>query len=159
MKQILLAAVGIIIIGLVAYGAFYYGSLQGKQEGKQQIDAQVEPLLDAAFPPPPDDIRSFSGIVKGVYGSKFDIEITSLSDYLPRLDGTAQQKEIRTVTVTAATKILSIDPTKLDENGNPAVTAIQLSAIKTGTPVTVRSGANIRDAKAFEATQIEFVSY
>lgn len=149
--SIILIAVA-LIIGLA--GGYFAGVATEKKTTEK-----FRQVAELVFPAPAEEMFSITGTLKSAEGNTLTVEVRDPDDYLPRTDGTAPKTEIRTVTVTEATKILSIDITKIDENGDPAITEIQASDLAPGTALTVRSDANIRDAMAFSATQIETVVY
>lgn len=152
-----------IIAAAVGVLGFYFGKQQGTKEGKQEVQTKVveklQSLVELAFPKPPDDIRSFSGTIKGIYGATINLEISDPDDYLPHTDGSPRAKEIRFASLFSSTKIYLIDTTKLDAQGNPQRTELKLSDLKIGDAVTVRSNQNIRNAKKFDVTKIELVKY
>lgn len=159
MKKVLLTlSLLLLIMAALALG-FYFGRQKGTTTATQAVQQKLQPLVELAFPKPPDDIRSLSGVVKGIYGATINLEINDPDDYLPRLDGSPRKKQIRFASVTAATTIVFIDTTQLDVQGNPKITVLPLSDLKIGDNVTVRSDQNIRDERKFDITKVELVKY
>lgn len=148
----------LIAVTAVAFG-FYLGQKKGTTTGAIETETKLQPLVDLAFPKPPDDIRNFSGMIKGIYGATINLEINSPEDYLPHVDGTPRKKETRFASLTSKTKIVLIDSAKLDAQGNPKITDLKLADLKAGDTITVRSEQNIKDAKKFDVTKIEMVRY
>lgn len=149
----LLVATSVFVLG------FYIGQRKGIQTEKKEATEKLQPLVDLAFPKPPEDIRSFAGTIKAIYGATINLEIDDPDDYLPHTDGTRRRTEVRFASVTSNTKIIRIDATKLDAQGNQIKTDIKFSDLKVGDAITVRSDTNIRAAKKFDVTSIEVVKY
>jgi len=144
----------LVVLALVLlYGSFYYGKTEGTKEGQKEY----APLVDMAFPKPPDDIRQLSGTIQNIQGATLYLAINSITDYLPHTDGTPRKTEIRYVTVTNQTKISSIETTKFDTNGDPLTKDISFSDLKTGMNITVSASENIRNVEKFDATSIRIV--
>ena len=150
---LILSLVVALIVGGV--GGYYLGV--GKGEATQQ--EKLGGLVDLVFPKPPEMIRSASGIVTAVNGSSLSLEVGDPNDYLPHTDGTPQKKIARTATITPATKILLIDSTQIDTQGNPKITELSATDLKVGDAVTVRTDKNVRTETSFNAQQIEIVKY
>jgi hypothetical protein len=153
MNKTLVAVLAVVVLAVVAFGGFYFGSAQGKLATEKKL----APLLNSAFPKPPDDIRFLDGIVKSVSGSTLDLEIDNIDDYIPHTDGTPRLKDVRHAIVSDKTVITLIDLGKFTSNGQPTRTAIKLSDIKPGMNATARSAVNIRNVKTFDATSIEVI--
>jgi len=153
---ILSLVVALIIGGVVGY---FVGSSTGFESGKATQDEKFGGLVDLVFPKPPEMIRSASGIIKAVNGSSLSLEIGDPDDYLPHTDGTQQKKIARTITLTPTTKILLIDSTQIDTQGNPKITELSATDLKVGGAVTVRTQKNVRTETSFDAEQIEMVKY
>lgn len=153
MKQILIAILVVIVLGGVGYTWFYFLPAQNAQV----TNKEPLPPTDISDPTPQEYIRVLSGVVKNVSGSKIEIEIDDVEDYLPHADGTPRLKDTRYSVVSQETKLTLIDLGKLDAQGSPAITAIKLSDIKPGERVNVESNVNLRDAKTFEATSIDVI--
>lgn len=141
-----------LIVGLV--GGYFLGTMTEKENTNE-----LKKVVDLVFPAPAEELFSLTGTLTEVNGNTLKVEIRKPDDYLPRTDGTLPETEIRTVSVTNETKILSIDITKIDGDGNPAITQLSVSDLTPGTAMTIRSDQNIRDAMNFTATQIETVVY
>ncbi len=148
--------VALIVGGVVGY---FVGSLSGFEKGKTTQQEKLGGLVDLVFPKPPEMIRSASGIITAVNGSSLSLEIGDPEDYLPHTDGTQQKKVVRTATLTPSTKILLIDSTQIDAQGNPKITELSATDLKVGDAVTVRTDKNIRTETSFDAQQIEMVKY
>lgn len=153
-KTIGIFTVLLIVVVAVAVG-FYFG--QGK--GGQQAEQELKPLVDAAYPPPPEVMHSMGGVVKNIYGARIDLEVTSPDDYLPHLDGSPREKELRLVIVSGATEITFVDYTNPQPDGSPTITPLKLSDLKPGDEIKVISDENIRDAKKFDVTRVEVIRY
>ena|SRR3989344_9374865 len=153
-----LTIITIIVVVLITLSlGFYIGQTNGKKQGFVQAENKYKALIDIAFPPPPAEMMSLSGVVKGVYGATINLEVTDPNDYLPHVDGTPQQKQIRYASITSATKIISINGTKLDAQGNPEIKIIQLSNIKIGDTLTVRSDSNIKNSQKFDVIEVSLI--
>ena len=143
----------LIVVAGMAFG-FYLGQKKGAITAAKETEIKLQPLVDLAFPKPPEDIKSLSGVIKGIYGATINLEINDINDYLPHTDGSPRAKETRFASLTSKTKIVSIDTTKLDSNGNPQITELKLADLKVGDTITVRSEQNIKEAKKFDITKI-----
>lgn len=148
---VLLVATSVFVLG------FYMGQRKGIQTEKKEVTEKLQPLVDLAFPKPPEDIRSFAGKILAIYGATINLEIDAPDDYLPHTDGTKRRTEVRFASVTSNTKIIRIDAAKLDAQGNQIKTNIKFSDLKIGDYITARSDTNIRAARKFDVTQIEMV--
>lgn len=149
----------IIVLILVFLVGGVIGYYVGMEKGKAVENEKLGGLVDLVFPKPPEKISSVSGMVTAIEGTSFTLETGDPDDYLPHTDGTPQKKINREVRILPDTKILLIDSTKIDAQGNPSITNMSASEIKTGDALTVRTGANIRTESSFDATQIEIVKY
>lgn len=147
----------LLVLGLVI--GFVAGSYQGERQGAVMTEARLAPVLDLAFPKPPAEMFSLTGIVRGVYGATIQLEIDDLDDYLPHPDGSARAKETRNANVGSATAYTEIDFARVNASGDPARTSLTLADIKEGDAVTVRSTMNIRSAESFDVTAVERVTY
>jgi len=148
--------VALIIGGVIGYFA---GSSMGFQNGKIAQDEKLGGLVDLVFPKPPETIRSASGIITAVNGGSLSLEIGDPDDYLPHTDGTQQKKIVRTAIIAPTTKILLIDSTQIDTQGNPKITELPATDLKVGDAVTIRTQKNIRTESSFNVEQIEIVKY
>lgn len=150
-----LTVVGIfsLVVGLVA--GYFIGDIRGVAK----TESALLPIVETAFPKPPETMNSLTGRVVNAYGASFTIEIDDPDDYLPHLDGSSRLKQTRTVNVSANTEYSSVDYKKYDANGNPVRNAIALTDIAANTMVVVRSNDNIRDAKQVEAIEVERLVY
>lgn len=137
-----------VIIIVVAFGL---GFSVGRQQGISQSEKELIPLVDLAYPGPPDKIYSFRGIVQGIYGADIKLEINDPDDYLPHLDGSPRRKEIRTARTSFATEFIM---TELDQFSDPIITSISLADIKVGDKIRVGSDQNIKDLQKFDAARI-----
>lgn len=153
-RNALFMAVAIALLAGLAVGYFI-----GNAQGNVAIERKFMPILNAVYPPPPNELFSLTGTVKGVYGAEFELEIDDPDDYLPHLDGSPRAKQTRTANTSATTAFVLIDFEKLDEEGNPSRTALTLADVKEGDIVTVQSNENIRDAGSFEASVVQKVIY
>ncbi len=154
-KKVITAFIIIAVIVLAFAAGFRWGQKQGQKEG----EARFRYLVDRAYPPPPAEMKSLSGIIKGIYGATIDLEVIDPDDYLPHPDGSPQRREVRFATVTSATQFILKDYTKPDTRGNPKVSSFSLSKLKVGDAVTVKSDQNIRNEKKFDIVAVELVRY
>lgn len=157
MNRFIVILLAMVIIVGIAYSGFYFGTIQGEKKGSLAMEMRLAPLLNNAYPRPADDIRFLDGIVKSVSGSKIDLEIDNIDDYIPHLDGTSRLKDTRYVVVSDKTKITLVDLGNFTSSGQPQRTAIKLSDVKSGMSATVRSATNVRNLKTFDATDIEVI--
>lgn len=146
-----------LVIGAVA--GYYFGTTIGFATGRSAANAQLTGIVNSVFPKPPAEIRQIAGTITGVAGATLTLEVNDPSDYLPHVDGTPQKKLTKYAQLTNATKIIQIDSTKVDANGNPQTTTLAPSDLKTGESVMVMSDQNIAAASTFDVTQIEMVKY
>lgn len=149
----------ILIVIIVVLAAIWVGYEIGSKQGKEQADTQLSKIVEQVYPKPPEKINNLAGTIKTIYGATIDLEVTDPNDYLPHADGSKQDTNIRYASVTPDTKILLIDATQIDSQGNPKITEIKLLDLKEGDVVSVRSNENIKDAKKFDVYQIELVKY
>ena len=148
----------IVVLAALAL-ALALGLALGRKQGGAKVEQKLSPLVDLAFPKPSDEIKNFSGTITKIYGAIINLEIVDPDDYLPHTDGTPYIKEIRLASISSATQITLVDYTKPDNRGNPTITSIELSNLKTGDTITVQSDENIRDAKKFDVTRVELIRY
>ena len=144
----------IFIIVIIAVAGLVIGFLAGRQQGVNQSEEKLMPLIDLVYPGPSDEIHSFRGTVQNIYGADIKLEINDPDDYLPHLDKSPRRKEIRTVRTSFTTEFILIDPNQFDEKGNSITTTISLADIKVGDIITVRSDQNIKDLQKFSAVRI-----
>jgi hypothetical protein len=142
-----------LLIGLAA------GYFIGNTQGNVAAERKFAPILNAIYPPPPDELSSLTGTVKSVYGAGFELEIEDLDDYLPHLDGSARAKETRTANTSVGTIFTLINYERLDRQGNPTRMPRTFANLTAGDMVTVRSSENIRNAGSFDATAVEWIQY
>lgn len=140
----------IFIIIAIAVG-FFAGNWWGKNQGITEATQELQPLIDTVFPEPPAYIGNLTGTIKEISGATIAIEINSLDDYLPHLDGSPIKTETRLVVTTPTTNIISIDT----RTGNSK--KISLQDLKMGESISVSSMENIRDVKKFDATEVRVV--
>ena len=144
----------IFIIVIITVAGLAIGFLAGRQQGVNQSEEKLMPLIDLVYPGPSDEIHSFRGTVQNIYGADIKLEINDPDDYLPHLDKSPRRKEIRTVRTSFTTEFILIDPNQFDEEGNSIKTSISLSEIKVGDKIRVRSDQNIKDLQKFDVTRI-----
>lgn len=149
--------IGVAIVLLIFVFGFYLGQVNGKNKGVKEAENKFKPLIDLAFPKPPEVMNNINGTIKGIYGATIDLEIKDPNDYLPHLDGSTQKKEIRYVYITSNTKISLLDYTKIDSAGNAQTKTLKSSDLKIRDSITVYSNENLRDAKKFDATEIQVI--
>lgn len=150
-----------IVVAVIVGGAagFYLGNTVGFSNGKNAADSQLSGIVNLVFPKPPQEIHSIAGTISSIAGATLTLNVNDPEDYLPHIDGTAQKKMTRYAIVTPSTKISLVDSTKIDENGNPAITALSESDLKVGDNIMVQSSQNIRTESKFNASEIEIVKY
>lgn len=138
-----------LIAGLVA------GYFIGNAQGTRASEARLTPLVNLAFPPPPDELYALTGTITEIYGAAIALEVDDPADYLPRPDGSPKTKQTRIARISSATIISAIDFGTLDRGGQPTRTPLAFADLQTGDFVTVTSNANIRDAHEFDAAVVE----
>jgi hypothetical protein len=149
----------IIIVIAVGVAGYFAGASIGKQKGIEQTESNLMPIIDMAFPPPPEMLTSTGGTVTGVENGVISLEITDPEDYLPHPDGTPKNKIVRYVEATPETEIIYTDFSSPDpETGLPSEIAIEISEIEEGDRISVRTEENIREQENITATRIEVVS-
>ncbi|MEK7543118.1 MAG: hypothetical protein AAB503_02345 [Patescibacteria group bacterium] len=156
MKQILIAVLILVVIGGIAYAWFYLLPMQGGNNNIQVTNEQPV-VFDVSDPTPQEYIPVLSGVVKSISGSKIELEIDDIEDYLPHTDGTPRLKDTRYVNVSEGTKLMLVNLGKLNAQGSLEEIAIKLSDIKPGARVNVESNVNLRSAKTFDATSIDVI--
>ena len=154
-RTIVFIFVGLAVLALVLALGVYLGKNQGAKETTEKLS----PLLDYAFPKPPDVIKSLSGKITGIYGGTVNLLVPDPNDYLPHTDNTPRATQTRFAPVTKDTKFFLIDYSKLSATGQPRIAGLKLSDLKVGDAVTVTSTENIKDAEKFDATEISLVKY
>jgi hypothetical protein len=154
-KKILLA----VVIVVVAVVCCYVGFLIGTKQGKMQAQQEWEPIVNVAFPKPPEQLFYLNGTVVDVVGATISLEINDPDDYLPHTDGSPVATEVRYANLTGQTKVLAYDMNRVDANGNPLSTQIRSSDLKAGDSIMVKSDANIRDAEQFDVTEVALIRY
>ncbi|MDP2703748.1 MAG: hypothetical protein Q8P01_00755 [bacterium] len=152
---ILLIAVSVVflVVGLAVGG--YFGRIAGHNAARAELQA----LLNLAYPPPPDVLYRLSGTVESVVGGTINLSVNDPDDYLPHVDGAPRQTERRQANVRGATKYALVDYSKPDELGNPTETSFKLADLKAGDTIVVESEENIRDKKVFEVIRVEQVKF
>lgn len=148
-----------VVIVVVAVGSFFVGLLIGEKRGSEQTRQALDPVLDIAFPKPPEEMFALNGTVRDVVGATISLEVSDPNDYLPHADGSPAATQVRYANLTDQTRLLSYDMNRVDTNGDPLVTQIQPSDFKAGDSVLVRSDANIRDAQQFDVTEVDLIKY
>lgn len=142
-----------LVAGLAVGGYF------GRQAGERAARAELQALLDLAYPPAPDTIYRLSGTVESVIGGTINLSVNDPDDYLPHVDGSPRKAERRQANVRGATAYALVDYSHPDELGNPTETSFALSDLKAGDTVVVESEENIRDEKVFEVVRVEQVRF
>ena len=159
-KKLALVFLVLGLMALVLVLGFFWGKNLGVSEGKNETEKELKPLVDLAFPKPPEEIRAIGGIIKEIANSKIVLEAIDPDDYLPHLDGTPQRRELRSVSITSETKINLVDYTKRDARGiSPLIKPLKISELKVGDAVNVRSVSNVRESQQFDASVIEVIRY
>lgn len=154
-----LIILGITALILALAAVFYLGKQNGAREAEKRTEQNLKPLLNLAFPEPASELYHISGVVKGIFGATINLEIDDPEDYLPHADGSPRNKILRFVSVGQETKIVLVDSTRLDANGEPRLSPLELSALKIGDSVTVWSKTDIRSTERVDATRIELLKY
>lgn len=160
-KEYLIFIVAVLVIAITAIGVwvgFEFGKKESISQDKEQIE-KLTGLVDLVFPPPGETISTLTGTIKAMYGATIHLEVNDPEDYLPHTDGSQLKKRLRFASLIGTTKILLIDSTQIDENGNPKITELKQSDLKVGDVITVRSEQNIKSAEKFDVTRIELVRY
>jgi len=152
MKKTKAILIPILVVVLMA-AAYYAGRQSVKKETTTEIK-QLQRVVDQ-FYPAPGEITSLSGTIKNIVGAGISLEIADPNDYLPHADGSARKMEIRSANVLSNTAYSLIDYSKIDKNGDFAVSKISLSDLKIGDQITVRSNTDIKDAKGFDVIAVE----
>jgi len=156
-KIALISSLVAAVILALAFG-MVIGKKQGESTGRTEVENRLNPLINLAFPKPPEVMKSLNGTVKSIYGATINLEVRDPNDYLPHTDGTPQRTKIVYASVTSATKYFLIDYSKPNQ-GSPTTKIINLSDIKVGDNIKVTSDENIRDAQRFDVTEVEVVRY
>lgn len=151
-----IAAVALIIGFCIG---FFAGNLRGRSEGTKTAEEKYAPIVDSAFPRPPEEMLSLSGIVEDIYGASIALEVADPDDYLPHTDGSRRAKQTRTANVLGNTFYTIVDFGKLDKQGNPTRTPITFGDIAVGDTITVSAATNIKTAQAFDVTAVEVIKY
>tara|TARA_Y100000310_G_scaffold246942_1_gene252426 strand:- start:548 stop:1024 length:477 start_codon:yes stop_codon:yes gene_type:complete len=146
-------ALAILIVGLALGGYF------GRQAGQSAARGEFRAMLDLAFPPPPQDLQRLSGTVRGVFGGTINIDVSDPDDYLPHLDRSPRNTELRYANVSGITEYILIDYSNPDEIGNASQSNFELPALKKGDQIVVESRENIRDKEEFEVVRVEMVKF
>lgn len=149
---VIAATICVLILSL----GLYLGNKNGRKIGNKETEDRLSPIVNSVFPKPADEITNLTGVIKEIYGAQISFEIADPADYLPHPDGTPQKKQIRTASISKSTQIVSIS---FDKQGNPKTTPLKISDLKIGDTITVRSDQNLREAKKFDASQIELLKY
>jgi hypothetical protein len=147
-----------VIVFSVAIG-FYFGEQRGKTIGDAAARGALIPLVERAYSKPPAELFELTGTIVGIYGATMHLEVVDPDDYLPHLDGSAPRTNTRYASLAKTTKVVRIDLTKRDANGNPTITTLDRAVLKVGDRITVKSTANIRDAETFDTVEVQLVEY
>jgi hypothetical protein len=150
---LVLLAVG-IILGFA--GGYFLGTKAPKEEAR---NANLQELVDAAYPKPPEDIRTVNAKITKIDGTRIEFETNDPEDYLPHSDGSAPYTMTRVARVTDATEIWLLSPTKIDANGNVSKKKLKITDLKAGEMVAITASENVRTAKEFDTLLIEKVEY
>lgn len=145
----------IALLAIVLIVGYTIGNSRGVSTGKDEVKQELQPIVDVAYPKPPEVAYAVSGTVRGVYAPTIHVEVTDPDDYLPHTDGSPRRTAIRYITVTADTKITLTDSTKFDAYGNPLVRTIAAQDIHPDDRLTVRSSINIRNELKIDADLLE----
>lgn len=148
--------IALLVLGFT--GGYYLGNQTGIQAGSKETEARLRPIIETVFSPPPENIMTLTGSIKGIYGGTLRLEIFDPEDYLPHTDGTARNTEPRNAVTTADTQYVSINYARLDAKGNPRITPLALSDLKVGMKITVHADHNIRTLEQFDVTKVEVVN-
>jgi hypothetical protein len=146
-----------LLIGAIA--GFYFGNVVGNRAGFTKARVEDAAILDLAFPPPAQELKSLSGTISNVTGGTMTIMVNDPDDYLPHVDGSARDTERRYADAGSKTEFVLIDYTIREASGDPVTTVLSIADFVAGDVVTVRSNDNIRDAERFYVYRVEKVRY
>lgn len=156
-KKIVLWVAVAIVVGIAA--GYSLGTTVGYATGRSAADTQLSGIVNSVFPKPPSEIHQIAGTVKAIVGATLTLEVNDPSDYLPHVDGTPQKKMARYASLMGSTKIVLIDSTKTDAQGNPLTSTLAPSDLKVGDNVMVKSDQNIAATPRFDVTNVQLVKY
>lgn len=142
-----------LLVVILMLAAFFTGQQNSKKETAAEI-SQLKNIVEDVYPAP-GEIKSLNGKVKSIVGARISLEIADPNDYLPHTDGSARRTETRSANVLSNTTYSLVDYSKFDNEGNPAITEISLTDLKAGDQITVRSNANIKNAKSFDVISVD----
>ncbi|MFA6365528.1 MAG: hypothetical protein WCW78_03985 [Candidatus Paceibacterota bacterium] len=140
-------AAATLVLGL----GYYLGDKRGTENGSAEAEKKYAPIVDTAYPKPPDIIKDTTGVVKGIYGTILSVEVYDPSDYLPHTDGTPQKKMLIAANTTSQTKYTVLSIT--DSAPRPA----KFSDITVGDSVGIKSNGNMRGVTQFDAVLVELI--
>jgi uncharacterized protein YneF (UPF0154 family) len=129
-----LLAVGILVGFLIGY------FVANKSAPRAAQNAELQNLVNVAFPKPPDDLRTVNARILKIDGARIEFETPDPEDYLPHSDNSPQAMMTRVGRVTSETTLKRID------TGASKETKISLSELKTGDTVTLTATENVRTA-------------
>lgn len=152
MKQTKAILIPLLVVVLIA-GAFWAGRQTNKKQPSIELQ-QLKNIVEDVYPTP-TEIKAMSGTIKNITGARISLEVPDPNDYLPHTDGSVRKTEIRSANVLSNTTYSLIDNSKLDKDGNLAMTKISLADLKAGDKITVLSNTNIKDLKSFDVIAIE----
>lgn len=147
----------VIAVSLVAGGVG--GFLYGKGAAKGEAMKEVRAILDLAYPPPSENVKTASGVVREVGEGQMKITIDDPMDYLPHIDNSPRKKIDLAVKTTAATEYYLTDYTKFDENGNPKTMKIRLEDFKVGEKVALTADSSVTESGTVTAVKLEITRY
>ncbi len=148
----------IIIVIAVGVAGYFTGASIGKQKGIEQTESNLMPIVDMAFPPPPEIINSAGGTVLGIQGATIKMEMTDPDDYLPHPDGTPKKKITRFANVGSNTEIIRVDYASPNPStGEPERTVLELSDINENDAVRITTEDNIREEESVDVTKVEVI--
>jgi len=156
-KLLVLWIVVALVVGCV--GGYYLGNTIGFSNGKEAANTQLSGIVGLVFPKPAEEIHSVAGTITAISGATLTLEVNDPEDYLPHVDGTSQKTMMRYASLTGSAKIILVDSTKVDANGNTPTTELQPSDLKVGDNVMVQSNQNIRTESNFDVVQVQMVKY
>ncbi len=152
-KNILIVIGGLAVIVVV----FMLGLLIGKNQGRSATIQSLGPTINALYPPPAAVIHNLTGKILNIAGATITLQVPDPNDYLPHADNSPRATQNRYAVVTKDTIIKLLNYKKLDNRGLPQITILKLTDLKTGETIIVQSAANIKDARQFDATEIDLL--
>jgi len=159
--------ISLIIVGLIflLIGFGLGRSFQGQTAPVQTTDNQKEldwlkSQLEMFYPPLPAEVYSLNGMVMEKQNDFLVMEAYVRVSQFPLPEGKEIEMQSIKVNITGQTEIyrpeIPSDPSLLENDSGPFnKIAASYEDIKTGSPITVISGENIKDKKEITAKEIQ----